>query len=108
MTNNGKSLEKLEILHKIYTRGGYSSEILERSLDKVIAYEITAAQRDAKELKERLQVFETRYKMSSDHFYKRFQIGEMGDDMDFVEWSVFYEMWMSLRERLEILESETS
>jgi hypothetical protein len=44
--------------------------------------------------------------MSSEDFYRRLRAGELGDAMDFVEWSVFYEMWKSLCERLEMLEAE--
>ncbi|MFB2924018.1 hypothetical protein [Aerosakkonema funiforme] len=41
----------------------------------------------------RLKAFESQYQMSSDEFYQRFRSGELGDEIDFFEWSVFYEMW---------------
>lgn len=108
MTAKEKTLEKLEKLHKLYRLGGYGSELVERTLDKIIAQEIAAAQRDAADLQKRLQRFEAQYQMSSEDFSRRFQTGELGDDMDWVEWSIFYEMWVSVRERLAILESEAS
>ncbi len=45
------------------------------------------------DLENRLKTFEHQYNMSSDNFYQRFRAGELGDGMDFFEWSVFYEMW---------------
>jgi hypothetical protein len=41
--------------------------------------------------------------MSSQEFYRRFRAGELGDEMDFVEWSVFYEMYQVTRQRLDML-----
>jgi hypothetical protein len=45
------------------------------------------------DLENRLRMFEAQYQMSSEEFYPRFRSGELGDAMDFFEWSVFYEMW---------------
>lgn len=45
------------------------------------------------DLEQRLQTYETQYQMSSDNFYQRFRSGELGDSVDFFEWSVYYEMW---------------
>ena len=45
------------------------------------------------DLENRLKAFESQYQMSSDKFYHRFRSGELGDEIDSFEWSVFYEMW---------------
>ncbi|MCL1470724.1 hypothetical protein [Argonema antarcticum] len=102
MSNQGTTLEKLQRLETL-CRQGYASDIVELTLDKIIAYEIANAQKQAAELHAELQVFEVQYKISSQDFYSRFRQGEMGDDVDFVEWSAFYEMWLSVQQRLEIL-----
>jgi len=107
MSNQGKTLEKLQRLETL-CRQGYVSEIVEITLDKIIAYEIENAQKEAAELHAELQGFEAQYKISSHDFYQRFRQGEMGDDVDFVEWSAFYRMWLSVQERLEILLSKSS
>ncbi|MFB2978732.1 hypothetical protein [Microseira sp. BLCC-F43] len=106
MTNQAKTLEKLEILQIIYSQGGYSSDLVERTLEKLIAHEITTAQQEAGELKTELQAFEEKYQMSSEDFYQRFRLGEMGDAVDFVEWSAFYQMWTSVQQRLKILQAQ--
>ncbi|MGK7902269.1 MAG: hypothetical protein AB4352_12815 [Hormoscilla sp.] len=74
--------------------------------DRIIAYELAVSQQQAKELAGDLQQFEAQYKMSSSDFARRFQAGELGDDVDFVEWNAFYQMWCSVQKRLPILESE--
>ena len=60
------------------------------------------------ELENRLQAFEAKYQMRSDHFYQRFRAGELGDSMDFFEWSVFYEMWTAGKEQLKLPETQQS
>jgi hypothetical protein len=56
------------------------------------------------ELETDLQQYETQYQMSSADFYQRFRAGELGDDIDFVEWSYFYQMSCSVGERLQIFQ----
>ncbi|MGL4378425.1 MAG: hypothetical protein ACRCT1_18445 [Microcoleaceae cyanobacterium] len=53
------------------------------------------------DLEKHLKIYETQYQMSSDDFYQKFRTGELGDDIDFFEWSVFYEMWLSAQQELK-------
>lgn len=102
MTTNEGTLEKLRYLEVLYQRG-YRSEVVDRSLDKIIELEQNTAQRELQKLTERLQEFEEQYDMGSDEFFRRFRSGELGDAADYVEWSVFYEMRESVQERLDVL-----
>jgi hypothetical protein len=43
--------------------------------------------------------------MPSEEFYQRFRAGALGDAIEMVEWSIFYEMWESVRARLTTLET---
>ena len=63
---------------------------------------------DILELENRLQAFEAQYQMRSDNFYQRFRAGELGDSMDFFEWSVFYEMWKAGEQELTSPETQQS
>lgn len=99
-----KALEKLHHLETLYQRG-YHSEIIDRSLDKILVFEHAAAQRELIVLHQRLQRFENQYHCSSEEFYAQFQAGTWGDSADFVEWSAFYEIWLSVKERLDVLQS---
>jgi len=107
MATDEKTLDQLQYLETLYRRG-YRSEIVGQSVDKIIALERAAAQRELEELKQRLQAFEARYQMASEDFCRSFRAGEQGDSADFVEWSVFWEMRESVRERLEILDAGAS
>ena len=64
------------------------------------------------ELKQRLLrqiiVFEEKYGLNSDNFYTRYEKGEMGDDMDYVEWSATVDMLAGIEKRLSLLQQEAS
>jgi hypothetical protein len=94
MAENDKTMDRLQHLETLY-RQGYRSDVIDRSLEKIIALEHATAQRELEQLQERLRAFETQYQIPS---------GD-GDAMDMVEWSVFYEMWESVRARLATLET---
>ena len=79
------------------------SDVVDQTIDKLLALEIQQAQREQRDLKARLADYEAQYQMTSEEFYARFRKGELGDEMDFVEWSVFYEMYQALLERIEML-----
>jgi hypothetical protein len=106
MAANEETLNKLHYLETLY-RQGYHSDVVDQSVNKLIALERAAAQRALEDLRQRLSVFEGHYQMSSEDFYQRFRAGELGDAAEFVEWSVFCEMVDSVRERLELLEANT-
>jgi hypothetical protein len=59
---------------------------LEREIQK------SSISTQVEDLKHRLKEFEEKYQMSSEHFYQRFQAGELGDAMDFFECNTYYEM----------------
>jgi len=105
MVANKKTIHRLQHLEDFY-RKGYRSDVIDRSIDKIISLEKISAQRDERDLQEKLRKFEARYQLASEEFYDRFRKGELGDAADFVEWSVFYEMWESVHERLKIFATE--
>ncbi|TVM02930.1 MAG: hypothetical protein CV087_07755 [Candidatus Brocadia sp. WS118] len=56
------------------------------------------------ELKNRCRIFENKYNLSSDEFYKLFQEGKMGDEEDFFEWKALIEgikEWACTKENLK-------
>jgi len=42
--------------------------------------------------------------MESDKFYHRFEAGELGDAMDFFEWSGLYELRQDIIEKIKLIE----
>lgn len=97
-----QTAEKLKVLEHLYRQGVWS-EVLDRTIDKLLAAELEQALAEKGDLEKRLAAYEAQYGMDSADFYRRFRAGELGDEMDFVEWSVFYEMYQALLERLEVL-----
>jgi hypothetical protein len=107
MATTERTLERLQYLAALY-RQGYRSAVVERSLEKLLHLEKEAARRQLAELETRLRAFETQYQMPSATFYQRFRAGELGDSAEVIEWSVFYEMWQAVQERLAGLEAESA
>ena len=52
-----------------------------------------------------LQDFEMRYGMSSAEFYRKFELGELGDEMDFFEWAGLFELQQDLVDKIQRLEA---
>ncbi len=98
-----QAYEPLQILDLLY-RNGYRSNLIERSLNKIIELERANNLKQASELQTKLQTYELQYQMPSDIFYQKFNEGGLGDDIDYFEWSVFYELWQSVQERLQVLQ----
>jgi hypothetical protein len=48
-----------------------------------------------------LSRYEERYRISSEDFFHRFSSGQMGDTVEFVEWSNAYLHFLSLRGTIE-------
>jgi hypothetical protein len=69
-----------------------------------IAYQ--SIQSELLDLEKRLKNFESQYQMSSETFYQRFRVGELGDAMEFFEWSVFYEMWSAAQSQAEPIDTK--
>lgn len=47
------------------------------------------------DLEHKLKNFENKYQMLSHDFYQKFQMGKLGDSIDFFEWNTYYEMLTS-------------
>lgn len=100
------TLEKLQVLEAL-CRSGYQSDVIQRTIDKLIALEQARVQNKLSDLTAHLETFEDRYEMSSDEFYRRYENGELGDAADFMEWSSFYDMAQSVQQHLNRLTGES-
>ncbi|MBU0599292.1 hypothetical protein KKB84_05510 [bacterium] len=103
-------LEIAETLGKIKTlenlvRDGMEDDVIvktvDKTIDKLLFYRREKYERDIKELQEKMNLFEKRYKMDSEDFYKRFNEGNLGDDMDYIEWFALYDMKKRIEERMK-------
>ena len=103
MTTQAEIINQLKTLEALSQQGGYS-DILALSLRKIIIQEKNNIQVQIQELETDLQAFEQQYQLSSEDFYRQFKTGQLGDDIDFVEWSVFHEIWLDLQKRLTLIQ----
>ncbi|GBO53295.1 hypothetical protein APA_1202 [Pseudanabaena sp. lw0831] len=95
--------EPLQILDSLYLKG-YRSSLIDRALTKIIELERANTLKQASELQSKLQAYELQYQIPSEIFYQRFSEGSLGDEMDYFEWGVIYELWQSVQERLQVLQ----
>lgn len=105
MTVGGQTLTKIQSLARL-VQTGYQSNVVDATLDKLIVMEQARLEGEAESLVRQLRSFEQRDGLSSAEFHRRFRAGQMGDDGDMFEWSAFYQMWLSVQERLETLRPE--
>lgn len=100
------TLTKIQQLENLY-RDGYRSNTVDATVNKLMAIEAASAEKEAESLEQRLHDFESRYGINSDEFDRRFHRGELGDSADMFEWSAYYQMWVTTRDRLRLLKSMT-
>lgn len=94
--------QRLRTLAQLYQQG-QTSDLMERTLDKLLVYEADVCRVQLGQLQSDLAEFEQRYGLSSAEFYHRFQAGQTDDRMDYVEWASLVQMVNNLRERLHLL-----
>jgi len=90
----------MEVLKEAYSDQSELDQILGKLLDITLGEYKHRMDRYEREMHE----FESRYKMDSTSFYKRFESGELGDAMELFEWAGLYELKEDLREKIRNLE----
>jgi hypothetical protein len=94
--------ERLQRLAQLY-REGQTSELMDRTLEKLLTFETELARRQLREIQSDLGEFERKYGSDSTEFFRRFQAGQTDDRLDYVEWASLVQMANNLRERLHLL-----
>ena len=97
--------ERLYALAELYQQGQVS-ELMERTLEKLLCQEAEACQAQVRQLQAVLREFEQKYHRSSTEFYQQFQAGQTSDEMDYVEWASLVQMADNLKKRLRLLSGE--
>ena len=107
MQMNTSTAERLHALAELYEQG-QASDLMDRTLDKLLHHEAEQSQAQLHQLEADLAEFEHQYNLSSTDFYRQYQAGQMGDDMDYVEWASLVQMADNLKKRLHLLSGEAS
>ncbi len=98
-------LEKVRRLERyVQVTNGQVDEVLESTLDKLLGRERQRLDGQLVRLKSQAMDFERRYGWTSEEFYPRFERGELGDDMDLIEWSATIEMIRNLQSQIDSLD----
>lgn len=104
---NTSIAKRLHALAELYEQGQVS-DLMDRTLTKLLHHEAEQSQSLLSQLKADLAEFEQQYHLSSTEFYRQFQAGQIGDDMDYVEWASLVQMAENLKKRLYLLSGEAS
>ncbi len=89
---------KIEILKKL----GIEKQI-ESTLDKIIDFQLAKYQKNLNNVISELKKFENSYHLSSSEFFKKFNLGEIGDASDYMDWAALYENFVYYNEKIELL-----
>lgn len=94
------TLEKLELLKDTYS----DAEEFDLIIGKLLDVALSRHRLMLEKYEQDLRVFEQRYQMTSESFYFQFEAGEVGDDVDFFEWSGLYELYQTILKKIRQLE----
>ena len=101
------TLDKVRVFERyLELTHGQSDQTLDSVLDKLLERKRAELAQQRDELGAELTNFEQRYGMSSADFYAKFEHGELGDAIDFFEWSAAWQMYNSALKYLQVLSAE--
>jgi hypothetical protein len=98
-----QTIQRLQGFIQIYEQG-FQSPLIDSTISKLLDTERERTEHESTTLRQRLAQYEQQYQMESSDFYRRFQAGDLGDDLDMVQWSAFYDMYQAVQQRLQILQ----
>jgi len=103
------TLEKVRRLEQYIAADSSTVDpVLDMTIDKLLSRELTRMLELKARLTNQMVEFEDDYSLKSTDFYRRYENGEMGDEMDFVEWAATVEMLANIKKRLALKEAPTS
>ncbi len=94
--------EAVSVLDKLYATG-FSDPVTDAILQKAVDSHTSRDRIVLRDVERDLTELEMQYGMSSASFYERWQVGDLDDTADFMDWSALYEMAASIRQRLRLL-----
>lgn len=101
MSTTLEKIRKLE--HYIATAGPSQDHVLDLALDKLLSRERDRLLETRTRLQAQVEAFEQTYDLKSGEFAKQFAMGQLGDEIDFIEWASTLEMIANLDHRLSLL-----
>ncbi|CAK0740816.1 conserved hypothetical protein [Gammaproteobacteria bacterium] len=102
MLNTLEKLKRLEAY--IAVDGGITDSVLDKTLIKIFVREKIRMRQLTQRLQQEIKRFEQDYHLLSQEFYTRYNQGEMGDEIDFIEWAATLEMLVNAEKRIALLD----
>jgi hypothetical protein len=96
-------MSKIPITIKTPDKGKTVNQILENALDSENGLLLIAL----KKTDEKLKTFEKQYKQSSEEFFEQYQTGKTDDRNDYIDWAGEYQIFLSIKEKIEALDELT-
>jgi len=94
-------MDKIEALKSVG-----AEDLVNQTLAKLIELEINRLRQAQQRLKTELESFEKAYHMTSEECYRKFESGELGDAVEFFEWTSLYEIYQDNEQALRLLEEK--
>jgi hypothetical protein len=94
-------IQKLE-KYLITTRKNVD-KVFSNSISKIYNRELKKSREMINSLELQLKIFEKKYNLKTKTFIKKYESGDLGDDIDFVEWSATHDMWINACKEFQIL-----
>jgi hypothetical protein len=94
-------LEKVELLQAVGAEA-----LADQALTKVMQVEMDRLQQEQRRLQTELTQFERTYQMTSEACQQQFEGGELGDAVEFFEWTSLYTIYQRNAETLRQLEEK--
>jgi len=96
-------IDKIEVLKSVG-----AEELVNRALLKIIELEIDRVKQQQQRLKTELESFEKAYHMTSEECHRKFEAGELGDAVEFFDWTSLYEIYQENEQTLRRLQEKLS
>jgi hypothetical protein len=99
------AIEYAKILGRDISEGLSENEevFIKKTLKKLIEQEIDMLEKEKERYKKETDIFEEKHSLKSEDFIKKFDNGEMGDDLDFFEWYAFMDSYNRVEKRQRFL-----
>jgi len=103
------TLEKVKLLEKyIAVDASATDPVMELAIEKLLKREASRLDDLKQRLVRQKSEFEAKYGLDSEEFYRRYEKGLMGDEIDYVEWSATLDMLAGIERRASLLQQEAS
>jgi hypothetical protein len=94
-------MDKIEALKSVG-----AEQLIDLTRAKIIQSEVDRLQQHQARLRPELERFEREYQMSSEESRRKFEAGELGDAVEFLEWASLYEIYLRDDESLRLLKEK--